>query len=85
MPRKSNKSCNVATRRYRKHKYKHGDTVTIVHSVYAGISVGEQGVVECLVKQGYGVAFTKTWPCTFINEKPSFGKRVMFFERSEVK
>jgi hypothetical protein len=42
-------------------------------------------VVECLVKQGYGVAFTKTWPCTFINEKPSFGKRVMFFERSEVK
>jgi hypothetical protein len=59
--------------------------VTIVHSVYDGISVGEQGVVECLVKQGYGVAFTKTWPCTFINEKPSFGKRVMFFEHSEVK
>jgi hypothetical protein len=85
MPRKPNKSCNVATIRYPKHKFKNGDTVTIVHSTYSGISVGKQGVVECLVKQGYGVAFTKTWPATFINEKPPSGKRVMFFEHSEVK
>lgn len=68
-----------------KHKFKHGNTVTITHSVYAGILVGEQGVVECLVKQGYGIAFTKTWPNTYINEKPPFGKRVMFFEHEEVK
>jgi hypothetical protein len=71
--------------KYQKHKFKKGDTVTIVHSVYVGVSAEEKGVVECLVKQGYGVAFTKTWPNTFINEKPSFGKRIMFFEFGEVK
>jgi len=85
MPRKPKKSCNVATMRYPKHKHKRGDTVMVVHSPYAGVSVGEKGVVECLLKQGYGVAFTKTWPATSINEKPPTAKRVMFFEHGEVK
>jgi hypothetical protein len=83
MPRKSNRSCNVATE-YPKHKFKKGDSVTVVNSTYFGVSVGEKGVVECLVKQGYGVAFTKTWPNTFVNEKPPTGKRIIFFEQREV-
>lgn len=75
----------MSKHKYPKHKYKVGDEVTIVGSVYSGVSIGEVGTVESLTKQGYGVAFTKTWPCTFINEKPPFGKRIMFFEHSEVK
>jgi hypothetical protein len=71
--------------KYPEHKHKIGDTITIVSSVYSGVTVGEQGVVERLIKQGYGVAFTKTWPATVINEKPPFGKRILFFEHDEVK
>lgn len=69
----------------RKHKHQIGNKVTILHSVYSGVSVGETGTVESLVRQGYGIAFTKTWPTTVISEKPPFGKRILFFERKEVK
>jgi hypothetical protein len=79
------KSCNVATPKYPIHKFEVGQKVTVTHSVYSGISVGEVGIVDCRPKQGYGVAFTKHWPVTVINEKPVFGRRVLFFEQSELK
>lgn len=64
---------------------KKGDTVKIAHSVYAGVSIGELGVVECLhadprtEEAGYGVTFSKFWPQTFINEAPHYETRVMWF------
>lgn len=81
------RSCIVAIplKYHPKHKYKKGDKVTIKHSLYSGINVGEVGIVDCIVKQGYGIAFTKTWPATAINEKPPHCKRILFFERGEVK
>lgn len=80
------KSGNVATKnsKYPKHKHKRGGQVTVTNSVYSGVTVGDVGTVECLLKPGYGVAFTKTWPATVINEKPPYGKRVLFFEHGEV-
>jgi hypothetical protein len=62
-----------------------GDTVKITHSIYAGISTGELGLVDCLHadpqtdEAGYGVKFTKFWPTTLINEKLPFGTRVLWF------
>lgn len=79
------RSCNVATPfKYLKHKHRRGDKVIILKSVYSGVNVGEVGTVDCLVKQGYGVAFIKTWPATVINAKPPTGKRILFFEHKEI-
>lgn len=68
-----------------------GDTVKILHSVFSDVSVGETGEVECLAtdpsthEKGYGVKFTKFWSCTFINEKPPFDTRVLWFPLDAVK
>jgi hypothetical protein len=68
-------------------KFKVGQTVTITGSKHSGVNIGEEGVVDCIIPQqdGYGVAFDKSWPETFVNEKPPKGKRVLFFEESELK
>lgn len=80
------RSCNVAIpHTFQRHKHRRGNKVTITHSVYSGVSIGEVGTVECLNRLGYGIAFTKTWPATVINAKPPFEKRVLFFEHGEVK
>lgn len=79
------KSCNLATPiKYPKHLFKRGDIVVVIHSVYSGVTIGDKGIVECLLRPGYGVAFTKTWPATVINEKNPYGKRVLFFEHGEI-
>jgi hypothetical protein len=64
-------------------RLKKGAVVKILHSPYAGVSVGELGKVDCQYtdkatkEPGYGVEFEKVWPQTYINEK--FEKRVMWF------
>lgn len=83
MPRKPNKSCNVAIMKQPRHKK--GSVVRILHSPYAGVNVGDLGKVdgqhadEKTKEPGYGVEFQKVWPQTYINEKPVFQKRVMWF------
>lgn len=68
-----------------KHKYTIRQKVIILKSSFSGINVGDIGTIHSYENLGYGVYFNKTWPVTFINEKPPTEGRVYFFEEKDLK
>lgn len=68
-----------------------GEYVEILNSPFQGINVGDYGLVAGkhtdpkTHEKGYAVAFTKTWPTTFINERGPTETRVMWFPLDAVK
>lgn len=68
-----------------KHKYKIGWKVTITASNHGLINVGEEGVIDCYHKDGYGIAFTKWWPAIVGHQIGVTEKRVIFFAEGTFK
>lgn len=68
-----------------KHKYKVGRKVTITKSDHQSIRIGEEGLIDCYHKDGYGIAFTKYWAPIVGHDVGVTEKRIIFFAEDDFK
>lgn len=62
-----------------------GDKVIVVSSPWSGVNKGDEGKIECVKDDGFGVSFTKIWPMMVSHVKPEKETRTLFFLPKHIK